>query len=254
MMRDRSAPLRYHLQELRRRLLISVLAVAIATAISFAFYKQEVQLLLRPAQGYASITGQPVYTEVTELLGVVMKVSLLFGFVGALPVVLYQVLMFVAPGLTAQERRFVFTALPAALLLFAGGVAFAYFILLPPALRFLLTFANDIATPMIRIGAYVNMVVTLLFWVGLVFEMPLVVFILARLGVISPDALVRGWRLAVVGAFLLAAIITPTFDPVNQSLVAGPLVILYFLSIGLAYLARRQHRGTIRSVVRTQTP
>ncbi|MFN3973733.1 MAG: twin-arginine translocase subunit TatC [Dehalococcoidia bacterium] len=251
MFRDSSAPLRYHLEELRKRLLIALLAVAVATGASFTFYRQEVELLLRPAQGYASITGKPIYTDVTELLGVVMKVSLLFGFVGAFPVVLYQVLMFVAPGLTAQERRFVFTALPAALVLFGGGVAFAYFILLPPALRFLLTFGNDLATPMIRIGAYVNLVVTLLFWVGLVFEMPLVVFILARLGVVSPEALVRGWRVAVVGAFVLGAVITPTFDPVNQSLVAGPLIVLYTLSIGLAFLARRQ-RGVVRRAVRAE--
>lgn len=251
MFRDRSAPLRYHLEELRRRLLIALLAVAVATGISFAFYQQEVELLLRPAQGYASITGKPIYTEVTELLGVIMKVSLLFGFVGAFPVVLYQIVMFVAPGLTERERRFVFLALPTALVLFGGGVAFAYFILLPPALRFLLTFGSELATPMIRIGTYVNLVVTLLFWVGLVFEMPLVVFILARLGVVSPEALVRGWRLAVVGAFVLGAIITPTFDPVNQTLVAGPLIVLYTLSIGLAYLARRQ-RAVVRRAVRAE--
>lgn len=251
MFRDRSVPLRYHLEELRRRLLIALLTVAVATGVSFAFYKQEVALLLRPAQGYASITGKPIYTEVTELLSVVMKVSLLFGFVGALPMVLYQVLMFVAPGLTAQERRFVFITLPAALVLFAGGVVFAYFVLLPPALRFLLTFGSELATPMIRIGTYVNLVVTLLFWVGLVFEMPLVVFILARLGIVSPEGLVKGWRLAVVGAFVLGAIITPTFDPVNQTLVAGPLIVLYTLSIALAYLARRQ-RGAVRSAVRTE--
>jgi len=251
MFRDRSAPLRYHLEELRRRLLLSLVAVAVATGVSFVFYRQEMEVLLRPAQGYFSLTGKPVYTDVTELLGVVVKVCLLFGFMGALPFVLYQLLMFVAPGLTGAEQRFVFVALPVALGLFAGGVAFAYFVLLPPALRFLLTFGSDLATPMIRIGTYVNLVVTLLFWVGLVFEMPLVVFILARLGVVSPEALVRGWRLAVVGAFVLGAMITPTFDPVNQSLVAGPVIGLYTLSIGLAYLARRQPRA-VRPAVRPE--
>ncbi|MBI2865992.1 MAG: twin-arginine translocase subunit TatC, partial [Chloroflexi bacterium] len=148
-----------------------------------------------------------------------------------------------SPGLTPREQRFLYALLPAAFLAFAAGAAFAYFVLVPPALRFLLSWGGDIARPQIRIGNYVNVVTTLVFWVGVVFEMPLVVAFLARLGVISHRTLWRFQRWAIVLAFVLGAIITPTFDPINQSLVALPLIVLYQVSILLAWLLRRQPRA-----------
>ncbi len=239
-----------HLRELRRRVLISVVAVLVGSAVSFVFYKQIIDFLSRPAYNLESGTGiDLVFIEVTELLTTAVKVSFVAGFVLALPVILYQVVMFIAPGLTGRERKYLFLFLPAALLAFAAGVAFAYYVLTPPALRFLLGF-SDVATPLIRISNFVNLMVRLLFWMGVAFETPLVMYMLAQLGIVSARQLSRFRRVWVVLAFILGAIITPTFDPVNQALVAGPLLVLYELGVLLAKLAGRSRREAETAVAR----
>ena len=224
-----------HLRELRRRVLISVVALIVGSAVSFAFFRQMIEILVRPARDLAAGgAGQLVFTEVTELLGISIKVSFLAGFILAFPVILYQVIMFVAPGLTSREKRYLLAFLPGAMIAFIAGVAFAYFVMTPPALHFLLTFGDDVATPMIRVSNIVNLMVRLLFWMGLAFETPLVIYLLAQLGIVNARMLARFRRYWVVVAFILAAIITPTFDPVNQALVAVPLLVLYEVGVLLA--------------------
>jgi len=243
-----------HLQELRRRLFISALALLVGSAVSFAFFQEIIEVLVRPSHLQDGVGPQLIYIEVTELLTTSVKVSLLAGLILAFPVILYQVVMFVAPGLTEGEKRYLFAFLPGAMLAFLAGVAFAYFVLAPPALRFLLTFGGDIATPMIRISNLVDLMVRLLFWMGLAFETPLVMYLLAQLGVVNARTFARFRRLWVVVAFILAAIITPTFDPGNQALVAAPLLLLYEIGILLAKLAgrarRRRSAGAITPVQR----
>ena len=241
-MRDREVGLRSHLQELRRRLLISVLAVLVGVGLALAFYKPILQVLIHPIEPKLAELGTTlVFTEVTEMLAVVMKTSLIAGLVVGSPVVMYEIIMFVTPGLTTKERRYLFIFLPGALLAFACGVVFGYFVLLPPALRFLLSFGSEIAAPMIRIGNYVNVVVMLLFWIGISFETPLVMLLISKIGLVSYRGFARFRRYWILVAFLLGAVITPTFDPVNQSLVAIPLIVLYEVGILLARLfgARR---------------
>ena len=235
-----------HLLELRRRLFISVLALLIGSAVSFVFFRQIIEILVRPARdldaesgGQLLSGGQLIFTEVTELLTTSIKVSFVAGFMLALPVILYQAIMFVAPGLTRRERNYLLGFLPAAMLAFAAGVAFGYFVMTPPALHFLLTFGGDVAVPLIRVSNIVNLMVRLLFWMGLAFETPLVMYLLAQLGVVNARSLSKFRRYWVVVAFVLGAIITPTFDPVNQALVAGPLLALYEVGILLARLAGR---------------
>ena len=256
-MRDKSLSLRGHLEELRMRLVIAVAAWLVTTSVSFIFYKSIVRLLLHPAEALSSPgAGEAglIFTEVTEMLAVTIKVALVSGVVLALPVILYQIIMFVAPGLTPRERRYLLAFMPGALLAFLGGAAFAYFVLIPPAINFLLHFGSDIATPMIRIGNYVNLMVRLLFWMGVVFETPLVMFLLAKLGIVSHKAL-AGWRRYwVVVAFILGAIITPTFDPINQTLVAGPLIVLYELGIWLAKLGGVRRAKTVSEMPETSGP
>ena len=231
-----------HLRELRRRVLICVIAILAGSVAAFAFYKQIIEFLSRPAYDLDTGSGLDlVFIEVTELLTTAVKVSFVAGFVLALPVILYQVVMFVAPGLTGRERRYLYLFMPAALVAFAAGVAFAYYVLTPPALRFLLGF-SDVATPLIRISNFVNLMVRLLFWMGVAFETPLIMYMLAQLGIVTAQQLSRFRRYWVVVAFILAAIITPTFDPVNQALVAGPLLVLYELGVLLARLAGRSRR------------
>ena len=239
-----------HLGELRRRVVICVIAVLAGSAASFVFYEDIIELLSRPAYDLRGSQGiELVFIEITELLTTAVKVSFVAGFVLALPVILYQVIMFVAPGLTGRERRYLFLFLPMALVAFACGVAFCYFVLIPPALRFLLGF-SDVAEPLIRISNFVNLMVRLLFWMGVAFETPLIMYMLAQLGIVSARQLSRFRRVWVVLAFLLGAIITPTFDPVNQTLVAGPLLVLYELGVLLAKLAGRSRRNAETAVAR----
>ena len=240
-MKVRETSLRRHLEELRKRVIIAVLTVVATTVVAFVFYDDIIRLLLRPADLEAATGGDAglVFVEVTEMLAVTMKISLVSGLVLAFPVVLYQIIMFVAPGLTSREKRYLFAFMPAVVLAFAAGVAFGYFVLIPPAISFLLGWGSDLATPMIRIGNYVNVMLMLLFWMGVVFETPLVMFILAKLGVVSSKGFARWRRQWVVVAFILGALITPTFDPINQSLVALPLIFLYEVGIWLAKFGAR---------------
>lgn len=239
-MNEKRLPIREHLIELRKRLTWSVLAVVVCVGIAFAFHAQILSLLMGPAQGFANIPNQkPVFTELTEFIGAAMKTSLVVGLFVALPFVLYQLVMFIAPGLTPTEKRYLYALLPVSLLVFLLGAFFGYRILFPPAVKFLLNFGSDVATPMIRIGSYVNLILSLLFWMGVVFETPVVLFFLSKIGVVTPAFLARQRRYAIVVAFILGAIITPTFDPINQSLVALPIIVLYEVGIWLAKLARR---------------
>ena len=233
-----------HLAELRRRVLISVLALLVGSAVAFAFFRQIIDILVLPARDLDTGAGQLVFVEVTELLTTSIKISFVGGFVLALPVILYQVIMFIAPGLTGRERRYLLGFLPGVLLAFVAGVAFAYFVLTPPALHFLLTFGGDVATPLIRVSNLVNLMLRLLFWMGIAFETPLVMYLLAQLGIVNARMLGRFRRYWVVVAFILGAVITPTFDPVNQALVAVPLLVLYELGVLLARLAGRGRRAS----------
>ena len=234
-------PLGEHFRELRSRLLICLVALLIGTAVAFSFYPEIYELLLRPARDVAAADDfKPIYTDVTEFLGTTVRMSLLGGFVLALPVILYNAIRFVSPGLTPRERRILFSFLPVALLAFVAGMSFGYFVMIPPALRFLLTFGGEIADPLIRISNIVNIMVRLLFWLGLSFETPLVMYILAVLGVVRASGFARFRRLWLVVAFVLAAAITPTIDPINQAIVAVPLIVLYELGVLLARLAGRR--------------
>lgn len=234
----------YHLEEIRRRLLWSAIAVLVTTTLSFLFANRVFEFLISRMPPGVTL----IFTEPTELVGVYMKVSVAAGFVLALPFCLYQVIMFLNPALTPREKGYLYTLLPGIIAFFAIGAAFAYFVLLPPSLDFLLNFPllQGIATPQIRISSYVTLVVQLVFWIGILFEIPIVAFFLAKIGVLSSGTLPRYWKQAIVGAFIVAAMVTPTFDPVNQSLVAVPIIVLYGISIVLVKVARRQPRKETR--------
>ncbi len=231
-----------HLTELRQRLIKSAIAVVVTTVISFIFASQIFEILIRPAGGIDLI-----YIEMTEMIGTYMRVSLVAGIIVAMPYLVYQFFMFVSPALSRKEKRYVYLILPWVTLMFAGGVAFGYFILVPPATKFLLSFGREIATPQIKIGNYISVVTRLLLAIGLVFEMPVVTSFLARLGIITSKWLASRRRTAIIVAFILAAIITPTFDPINQTLVAAPLIVLYEMSIWLAKLFQRKEPRAVNS-------
>ena len=232
---DKRLTILEHISELRRRLIRCVIAVSVTTVISFVFAKQIFEILKSPA-GEIDL----IFIEMTEMIGIYMRVSLVSGIILVMPYLVYQLIMFISPALTRREKKRVYLILPWIALMFVGGVIFAYFILVPPAVNFLVTFGNDIASPQIKIGNYISIVSRLLLAIGLVFEMPVITTFLARLGIITPKWLSDKRKLAIILAFILAAIITPTFDPVNQTLVAAPLIILYEISIWLAKLVQRK--------------
>jgi sec-independent protein translocase protein TatC len=234
--KEKDLTLRGHLDELRERLIKSVLAVLVATGISFAFARRIFDFLTSRAEDVDFI-----YIEVTEMVGVYMKVCLYSGIALALPVIIYQLVMFVHPALTRSERGYLYLLMPAVVVFFFAGAAFTYYVFLPPALEFLIDFplTSGIAEPEIRIGNYVSVVTRMLLVMGLIFELPLVIYFLTKIGVVTPEWLAKWRRFAVVGAFVVSAIVTPTFDPVNQTIVAIPMILLYEIGILLSKLASR---------------
>ena len=226
-----------HLEELRFRLVVSALAIVAGLAVSAYFGQDLIDFLKQPAEA-RNPDFRLQFIEPFELFVTYFRVSLLGGLIVGMPVIVYQGLRFVSPGLKPGERRWLYLTVIGATGLFLAGVAFAYYVALPPALDFLLNFGNDLAQPNIRVSSYIDFVTRLLFWTGVTFETPLVIMFLGRFGIVRPGQLLRWWRLAIVAAFAIAAIVTPTIDPVTQSLVAGPIIALYFLGIVLAWLVR----------------
>jgi len=228
-------PIMYHLREMRDRIFRSAIAVIIGTAIAFVFCPQIIEFLKAPA---GDIELQAI--ELVENIAVFFKVALAGGIIISMPFLVYQVIAYIAPALTPSEKRNVYRILPAVTVMFLGGVVFAYYVALPPALHFLQNFMSDIAEPQIRISNYINIVTRLIVSVGIVFETPIIIMLLARMGLVSPQWLAKRRRLWVVLSFIIAALITPTFDPINQTIIALPLIILLELSILLARLVYKK--------------
>jgi len=222
-------PMMRHLREMRDRVARSVIVLVITTAIAFIFGEQILRILIIPAGG---IQLQAI--ELVENLAVYFKVSLAGGIIIAMPFLVYQMFAFIGPALTSKEKSYVYRIIPFITVMFLVGVFFAYFVALPPALNFLTTWLSDVAEPQIRISDYVNIVTRMIVSVGLVFETPVIIMFMSRMGIVTPQWLARRRKLWVVLAFVIAAIITPTFDPINQTIIALPLIILLELSILLS--------------------
>jgi sec-independent protein translocase protein TatC len=220
-----------HIDALRKHLLRMVLALVIGVAICAAFASQLIDLLAKPIGGIKTLQA----IDVTESVGTFMLVALVAGFALILPYIAFELWLFAAPGLHARARKLGLLGIPLALIFFLGGMAFAYFLLLPTALPFLLNFMGIHTIP--RVSSYVNFVAGLLFWIGISFEFPLVIYVITLMGLIKPRLLAKQWRYALIIIAIIAAAITPTVDPVNMSLVMLPMILLYFLSIGLSFLA-----------------
>ncbi len=223
-----------HINALRKHLFRALGALILATALSFTFAQYILDLIAKPAGGLEAL----IAIDVTEPLSVLMRISLLAGFSISLPYIIFELYLFVAPGLTSQSRINGLLSIPVVVAFFLGGMAFAYFVMLPTAIPFL-TSILGIKTQL-RPSTYFNFATNVMFFLGLAFEFPIVIYILASLGFITPTKLKEQWRLAIVVIAVVAALITPTVDPVNMGLIMAPLFILYLLSIGLANIAVRR--------------
>ena len=220
-----------HIEALRHHLFRMLVALAVAVIGSFWFTLPLMEYLSEPAGGLVNLQA----IEVTEELGVFMRVALTSGIAIALPYIAFEIWLFAAPGLQPRERIFGLIGIPLAEMLFALGVAFTFYILIPTALPFLGSFTN--ISQFWTAKEYFSFITGLMLWIGIFFEFPLVVFILTSIGLLQPRMLARQWRLAIVVIAILAAAVTPTVDPVNMGLVMLPMTLLYFISIGLSYLA-----------------
>jgi sec-independent protein translocase protein TatC len=223
-----------HLEELRRRLLIAIIAMVVTTGFSFLFTNNFISVLAKPMPG--GLEGLQAI-QVQENIGVFMRVALLGGVILGMPVIVYELLMFILPGLTNKEKRWIYMAVPAATLLFIAGLCFTYYIMLPRAIPFLINFLGVQTKP--TLSSYIEFVTNFMFWIGISFETPLLIFVLAKFKIVSASMLIKFWRYAVIIIALLAAVVTPTVDPVNMSLFMLPLMVLYGISIILAFFARR---------------
>lgn len=232
--RDRELSLIQHLTELRDRLMVASIAVVITTAIAFFFTTDIIRLLILPA-GVLKLTS----LSPTENFTTYMRVALFSGIALAMPVILYEIFAYIDPALHPSERRFVLTLGPFVLLLFVVGMLFAYFFLLPNAIRFLINFASDVFDNQLRASEYLSFVTTFILAMGLVFEMPVIIFALIRVGVVQRSWLTRQRRYVFLAVFVIAAILTPTPDPFNQTLVAVPMYLLFELGLLLARIGAK---------------
>lgn len=226
-----------HLDELRSRLIKAVIGLVIATALAFIVTPQLFELLLGPAPQAIKTNGL-VFLEPTEAFLTYFQVALMAGIGLSSPWLLYQVIQFVLPALTRREKRLFYFFMPLVILFFFIGILFGYFITLRFALDFLIGFTvGGVLRPMITVGSYISFITTLLFWMGIAFETPIIIFFLSKIGVVNVRRLASYRKYAILAAFVLAAVITPTPDPLNQALVAIPLWILYEIGIVLARFA-----------------
>lgn len=222
-----------HLKELRKRLIYSLIALIIGVIISVIFGDFLLEFIAQPIGGLENLLS----IQVTENISVYFRVTMLGGFIIALPFILIQLFLFISPGMTMKERRWVLWAIPIATLLFLGGAVFAYIVMLPTALPFLVQFPGPNVLP--KWKDYVNFVTNLIFWIGLSFETPLLMYLLAKLGIIDAKGLAKQWRFALIIIAIIAAVATPTPDPVNMAILMAPLFVLYLLGILLAALGNK---------------
>ncbi len=225
-----------HVEALRRHLLRMLVAVMIGVGICALYTAQIINFLAGPIGGIDKLQA----IDPTETIGVFMRVALFGGLGLALPYIAFELWLFAAPGISARSRRIGLLGIPLTTLFFLGGVFFSYRFFLPSALPFLLQFLGIHTIP--RVSSYLDVVTNLLFWIGISFEFPLVIYVLTGMGLIKPQPLLRQWRIAVVAIAIVAAAITPTVDPVNMSLVMAPMVLLYFFSVLLSFIAAAGRR------------
>ncbi len=224
-----------HLEELRRRLIVCLVAVGVGTVASFFFSDRLMEWLLRLAQHVPGLAFQAL--EVPEKFVASMRLALTAGIALAMPVIVYELWRFLSPGLYPNERRYIRIGLPLVTFFFVAGVAFSYFVALPAALRFLLGYGSTQVRVQPQLQPYLSFVSNLLFWTGVCFEMPVFLFFLSKIGIVDWRRLSRWRKYAFLVICVLAAAITPTPDPVNMMLVALPLYALYECGIVLARFA-----------------
>lgn len=238
MSNDDKMPFMQHLEELRKRLITSAVAIGIGFLVSYAFKEKLFEILMQPwikamPKGHEA---KLIYTAPHEAFFTYMKVSLIAGTGLAVPIILYQVWRFIAPGLYENEKRYLLPIVFFSSVFFLGGALFGYFLVFPVGFQFFASFASDFITPMVSTKEFLTFSVRLLLAFGFVFELPIFAFFLARLGLISAQFLRRQRKFSIVIIFIIAGLLTPGPDVFSQLLMAGPLLVLYELSVLICHM------------------
>ncbi len=232
-----------HLDELRKRLVVSISGIFVGFLIAFAFSIPLTEFVMGPLRAILPEDGGFIYTEPTEAFFLYIKVAALVGLLLAMPVVLTQFWLFVAPGLYVHEKKFAIPFVTLSTLFFIGGCLFSHYLLFPVAWGFLGGFSTEYLTFMPRIQSTFSLYVRLTLACGVVFQMPTIVFFLARMGVLTARFLVRNTKYAILIIFIVAAVLTPTGDPATLTLMAAPMIVLYGVSIVIAWLVAPRKRA-----------
>lgn len=250
-MANYTMPLTAHLGELRKRLIVSVIALTVTFCIAFNYSEEIFRLIMFPLKYSLDFsvkklffhfvpqdklhTTKLVFLAPAEAFWMNLKVAFVAGFILALPVIFYQVWLFISPGLLKKEKKYVLPFILFATLLFIAGASFCFFIVLPFAMGFLLTYkVGDFLMPMLSVGQYVDFCLKFILAFGIIFKLPIAIIFLTKMGIVTPKGLARNRKFAVLGAFIAGAILTPTPDAFNQILMAVPIILLYEVGIWIS--------------------
>lgn len=229
-MTNEKRPFLAHLEELRKRLIVCAIAIGIGFAISYIFSKQLFSFLILPLTEVLPADSHLIFTSLPEMFIAYIKVSLIGGIILAIPIIFYELWMFLAPALYQREKRYVIPFVLFSSILFAAGALFGYFVVFPYGFRFFISFATEDIQALPSVKQYFSFTIRLLLAFGLVFELPVVVFFMTKIGLITPDSMKRFRKFAILGSFIMAAILTPP-DAATQIMMALPIIILYEVSI-----------------------
>ena len=237
---DHKMSLTEHLIELRKRIFRIIIILLIGFGVSYYYKDLVFDIITKPLTRVLPKNGYLIYTGLTEAFFVYMKLAFFASLIITSPFILYQIWKFISPGLLLKEKKYVVPFVLSSTLLFTGGVLFGYFIVLPPAFEFFVSFNNQYLQAMISFGDYLSLFVTFLLGFGLSFELPIFIFFLAKLGIVNAKMLSKQRRYAILIIFIVAAILTPSPDALSQILMAIPLMFLYEISIFVARFAAKK--------------
>lgn len=237
---DEKQPFLSHLEELRKRLIVCAVAVGICFAVSYFFSERLFQILILPLNAVMPEGGHLIFTNLPEMFFTYIKVAFIAGILGAAPLLFYELWMFVAPGLYKKEKTLVIPFVVCSSILFVGGSLFGYFVVFPFGFKFFIGFSSEFVRALPSVKQYFSFSTKLLFAFGIVFELPVVIFFLTKIGLITPELLKKKRKYAILLTFITAAILTPP-DVITQCMMAGPLIILYEVGILVAGFARRKN-------------
>ncbi len=236
---DQRQPFLSHLEELRRRLVVAAISVGVGFGICYFFAERLFTVLVAPLKAVMPEGDKLVFTNLPEMFFTYLKVAFVAGILLSAPVIFYQLWMFVAPGLYQREKKLLIPFVVSSTLLFVGGSMFGYFVVFPFGFKFFLGFANETVKALPSVKQYFSFSLKLLLAFGVVFELPVVIFFLTKLGLVTPQVLRRKRKYAILLTFVIAAILTPP-DVITQIMMAGPLIVLYEVGILVSVMARRR--------------